>query len=267
MNDRNQTRVPDPKAYAERLGLEWPLAPTLENLNRIIQAHQYNISFENIDCFDKGRIPSLDIDTLFHKVVVDGRGGYCFELNALFNAFLHTVGYDSYPISCCILRGRDYVPPMLHRATIVVIDGRKFYCDIAYGGPQPAGAVPLGGTLTVLGERFLTGMDDDGMWHLDRFTSRGDLERVIGFWDAPMYESYFVPYNYYCATNEDSLFRKVRILNRRTPHGSVALNGNEVTEHRDGQVYRSVYDDPEELADVIRRVFGLNVTAEDLRGR
>ena len=80
--------LPDAKAYAERIGLEWPLTPDLDTLDRIILAHQCMVPFENLQCYDQGQEPSLAIETLFEKIVAQRRGGFCFELNALLLSFL-----------------------------------------------------------------------------------------------------------------------------------------------------------------------------------
>ena len=107
--------LPDGQAYAQRIGLPWPLTPDLDTLDRIILAHQCTVPFENLQCYDEGQMPSLEIEALFEKVVVQHRGGFCFELNALLLSFLKALGYDAWGVSCCIIRGRDFVPPMLHR--------------------------------------------------------------------------------------------------------------------------------------------------------
>ena len=42
------------RAYAERIGLPWPLRPDLETLDRIILAHQCTVPFENLEPYDQG---------------------------------------------------------------------------------------------------------------------------------------------------------------------------------------------------------------------
>ena len=258
MEETTVRRLPNPAAYAERIGVEWPLTPDLETLDRIIYSHQCNVPFENLDCYDRGETPSTDPADLYDKIVARNRGGYCFELNAALLAFLQDCGYDAWPISCCILRGRDYIPSMLHRATIVEIDGTRYYCDVGYGGPQPAGPVPLGGKRTIHGETYFAEKGDGPWWNLDRITSRGDRERIMGFWDTPMTETYFVPYNYYCATNRASLFQQKRLLNIRTPDGSVAITGTTMTEHLRGDVVTTELDDTVDLSAAIRSRFGID---------
>ena len=45
------------------------------------------VPFENIDV-QNGKPISVDIDALFNKIVHDKRGGFCYELNSFFKAYL-----------------------------------------------------------------------------------------------------------------------------------------------------------------------------------
>ena len=136
--------LPDCAAYAQRIGMEWPLTPDLPTLDRIVFQHQCTVPFENLEAYAQQRTPSLEIPVLYDKVVRQKRGGYCFELNALLCAFLQGAGYDAWSVSCRILRGKDFIPPMLHRGVLVRLDGKLYYCDVGYGGPQPAAHVLAG---------------------------------------------------------------------------------------------------------------------------
>ena len=110
--------LPNCAAYAERIGMPWPLTPDLATLDQIIFRHQCEIPFENLEAYARKQTPSLEIAALYQKVVEQHRGGYCFELNALLCAFLQGVGYDAWSVSCRILRGKDFIPPMLHRGLV-----------------------------------------------------------------------------------------------------------------------------------------------------
>lgn len=265
MDKVKTTHLPDPAGYAKRIGVEWPLTPDLGTLDRIIYSHQCNIPFENLLCYDQGETPSTDPADLYDKIVTRHRGGYCFELNAALQMFLQDCGYDAWPVSCCILQGRDYIPSMLHRGTVVQVDGSRYYCEVGYGGPQPAGPVPLGGQRTIHGETFFVEKGEGLWWNLDRITSRGDRERIIGFWDIPMTETYFVPYNYYCATNQASLFKQKRLLNIRTSDGSVAITDTTMTEHHGRDVVTTQLADTASLSSAIRARFGIEIPAAELR--
>ena len=90
--------LPDKSRYLERIGLTEAPAPTLETLDRLILAQLRHVPFENLDVYDADAEVSLAIEDLFDKIVVRRRGGYCFELNALFMSLLKEIGFDCYPV-------------------------------------------------------------------------------------------------------------------------------------------------------------------------
>lgn len=257
--------LPDAAAYAERIGLTWPLTPDLDTLDQIILANQCTIPFENIQCYDLQQEPSLEIPTLFDKVVRKRRGGYCFELNALLEAFLKAAGFDAWSVTCRIVRGKDFIPPMLHRGVLVRIDGVAYYCDVGFGGPQPSFAVPLEGCRRKNGEEFWGERLDNDWFAISRRTSQGEAERVFELLPIPMPATYFLPSNFQCARHETSLFSQRRVINLRTPQGSLALTDAVLTERRDGQVTETVFHSPEETAAALADRFGLTVNPAILR--
>lgn len=58
------------------------------------RAHLETVPFENLDIL-AGKVPlDLSEEGLFDKIVVRGRGGICYELNFLYAAALHALGFD-----------------------------------------------------------------------------------------------------------------------------------------------------------------------------
>jgi N-hydroxyarylamine O-acetyltransferase len=83
----------DIAAYFCRIRYSGERAPTSQVLRELQLAHLLSVPFENLD-IHLGRPISLREDVLFHKVVVDGRGGFCYELNALFAWLLRQLGFQ-----------------------------------------------------------------------------------------------------------------------------------------------------------------------------
>ena len=88
------------RAYLARLGLERPERPTREALDDLVYAHQCSIPFETIDMYRCTEPPDLEPAHVFDKLVTQRRGGYCFELNTLFEALLASLGYQVRPCLC-----------------------------------------------------------------------------------------------------------------------------------------------------------------------
>lgn len=117
-------RIPDVASYLARIHMKDhdKQGPALSRdfLDELIYHHQCSVPFENIEIYDDKTVPSLEIKDIYDKVVLRNRGGYCFELNALFSSLLVELGFDAYP---CLSSEWDDIPhPPLHRATIVKLD-------------------------------------------------------------------------------------------------------------------------------------------------
>jgi len=82
----------DLDAYFARIGFDGARAPTLDTLRAIHAAHPAAIAFENLDPL-MGRPVALGIGSIHDKLVQQKRGGYCFELNALFAHALTALGF------------------------------------------------------------------------------------------------------------------------------------------------------------------------------
>ena len=88
----------DLTAYFARIGDVGSREPTLDTLNRVIEAHVRTIPFENLDIL-LGRRISLEAADIERKLVHEKRGGYCFEQNTLLMHALLGLGYSVRPIS------------------------------------------------------------------------------------------------------------------------------------------------------------------------
>jgi N-hydroxyarylamine O-acetyltransferase len=124
-------------AYLKRLGFDRPDAPSLAFLQRLQRAHVQVIPYENLDVLS-GRPVSLAVGDLYRKIIVGGRGGYCFELNVLFGWLLRELGFDpEFRMGRVWLRDPDAVPPRNHGTHILRLEGRMVIADVGFGGRAP----------------------------------------------------------------------------------------------------------------------------------
>ncbi len=86
----------DLDAYCQRVGYTGERTPTLATLRALQQCHLLHITFENLNPLLGKPVP-LDLASLEHKLIHQGRGGYCFENNLLFMAVLTALGGDYRP--------------------------------------------------------------------------------------------------------------------------------------------------------------------------
>ena len=250
--------LPDVDAYLERICIGGARKPSAEFLDELVHAHQLAVPFENLDVYDKRLVPSLARADLFDKIVTRKRGGYCFELNALFHALLEALGFDAYPVMVRVtLRPYKY-PTVSHRASIVRIDGRRYVADVGFGGPAPSFALLVedGFSRTECGQTFTMRDLGDSWWDI-RFTgSSGEEKSVLQPCMAPLGEQDFEILSHYQALSEKVAFTQNRIVNIRTARGSRNLRNLTYTEHVQGEkLVRDI--DESEIDSLLDSKFGI----------
>ncbi len=81
------------KAYLDRINVKSIEKPDLKYLTKLKEQHLLHIPFENLDVIDQNPI-ILDTNRFFDKLINKRRGGFCFELNGLFNKLLKEIGFQ-----------------------------------------------------------------------------------------------------------------------------------------------------------------------------
>lgn len=119
--------------YFERLKLDFTdnIEPTFELLLILQKAHLLNIPFENLDIYRNKRIY---IENAYDKIIIRGRGGFCYELNGLFYELLKKIGFSVKLISA---RGfnsdKGFGPEFDHMAIIATLNKTNFLVDVGFG--------------------------------------------------------------------------------------------------------------------------------------
>jgi N-hydroxyarylamine O-acetyltransferase len=121
------------KDYLERIGADKAdLKPNLESLRFLQRGHLLAVPFENLDIHWKRPIV-LDLEKFRTKIVTERRGGFCYELNGLFNELLRSIGFKTKLISARVYNGTDHGPEFDHAAIIVDIDDNAYLADVGFG--------------------------------------------------------------------------------------------------------------------------------------
>ncbi len=119
--------------YLERIGIgSDDLPANEETLWRLQHNHLLSVPFENLDIYWKRPI-AIDIERFFHKIVTGRRGGFCYELNGLFNDLLRSLGFETKLISGRVYNGSGHGPEFDHAAIIVSIGDNEYLADVGFG--------------------------------------------------------------------------------------------------------------------------------------
>ncbi len=254
----------DVERYLERIGLTRAPALTREGLNQLISAHQQHIPFENLNICDLHSGVSLDEEHLFQKVIVDKRGGYCFELNGLFCAFLQELGFDA---STVFVRLRDggIHENISHRGILVRIDGLLHYADVGKGDLEPAAAIPLDQKKWAISD-FMYWMepdekDSEWAWLMRQGNDGEGAKPYLRFSWVPRDRDEFDPYNKEMSESPHSPFLKKRMMTLRTERGFRTLRGDVYAEEEGGEVKVEKRLTCEEAPAILKDKFGIVLDA------
>ena len=247
----------DIKAYFHRIGLELPedLTPNSALLRQLHLAHCTTVPYENLDMI-RGIPTSLEEDALFHKIVEEGRGGLCFELNGSFGNLLRALGYQVTDYAARYLRGESTLPMRRHRVLKVEATDGTWLCDVGIGEVCQREPVRLeeGLVQEQFGETYKLEKEEFLGWVLwDLY--KGSWRKFYSFTEEPQLEVDYIAPNFYCEQHPESPFNKKEMFAVKTLDGRKTLDGNLYKEFCNGTVTAKELTDaqmPEAYA-----VFGL----------
>ena len=262
MNNKAINTIPDIDAYLSRINIEKCDSCSIEYLDKLILAHQYAVPFEDLDIYDFHMHVDITIEKIFEKIVNRGRGGYCFELNALFCSLLISLGYNAYPCLAQVVYNRDDPVPSLHRLTIVQMKDEKYVCDVGFGGPQPGFALKIENDFIKIsnsGIKHTYKVVSDGNWWTLYYKSGESWNKTIRFNEIEMDEIAFVVPNYFCCYSDDSAFTNTRLVNMKTETGNKSITDNTFIEIINHKREEHQISNTEELNIILKNHFGINL--------
>jgi N-hydroxyarylamine O-acetyltransferase len=221
-------------AYLERIGYEGSREPTFETLSALQRAHMLSVPFENLD-IHLGRRLVLDREANFEKIVVRGRGGWCFELNGLFGWLLEQLGFAVTLLGSRVDDSHGAGSDMAHLLLRVDLE-QPWICDVGFGEGVFS---PL--ALAQLGDRVIR--------HLDGLS--------VVFTLQPRRLAEFQGMSDHLQSSPDSPFVRTTVAHRALPDGRVTLREHLLVEERDGERSERILQGRDEWLALLRERFGI----------
>lgn len=248
----------DLSAYFDRIGYSGRRAPDLATLDSLMRAHIAAVPFENLDVQLGNRV-TIDIPSVFAKLVGRRRGGWCYENNGLFGWALGELGFEVRRVSAGVLRSaRGDSALGNHLALIVTIEDKPWLVDVGFGGTQAA-PIPLAGSDTVHAPFALTlGQLDDGYWRLEERYRDGD---PFGFdFRADAADEALLARQCAALQSEpDSIFVQNLVVQQRQGFRHLTLRGRVLLERWSDGENKRLIGDAGEFVTVLRDLFGLDL--------
>ncbi|HRH40180.1 MAG TPA: arylamine N-acetyltransferase [Pyrinomonadaceae bacterium] len=122
------------KKYLNRIEIEQTeITKDLETLKLLQKKHLLTVPFENLDIHWQRPI-ILDPKNFYEKIVDEKRGGFCYELNGLFNELLNEIGFPSKIISAKVMqRDGNFGAEYDHLVILTKIGEEEFLVDVGFG--------------------------------------------------------------------------------------------------------------------------------------
>jgi len=257
----SEPRLTDLVLYLRRLGFDAPPAPTLETLRQLQLRHTGVFPFENLTTLS-GEPVLIDLPSIEQKVLHDGRGGYCYELNNLFLALLQDLGFDARAISGRVVMGQPEGAwtARTHRLSLVITNDVRYITDVGFGGMVPT--APL--LLDTRAEQPTPHESYRIDLHVDGFTLRANVAgewRAMYIFDLQRQEDIdFAVGNWYVSTHPESTFVKQLMVARTGEGWRRTLNNGSFAIHRIGHdSERREVTDVQELIGLLGSEFGIRV--------
>lgn len=216
----------DLENYFLRIGYEGPREVSFSVLSQIHQRQVRAIPYENISVL-LGQPIQIDLSSIHEKLIVQKRGGYCFELNRLMWMALEKIGFVVKPLAARVFYRvpEGVVRPRTHMVLSVEIEGEQYLIDPGFGGfslPEPL--------------RMKVGIEQNsshGLYRLEAWQEEiSVMAKVQNEWQLlyritfceSLFQDFELP-NWYLSTHPNSHFRERFLLARIADEGRYTMLG------------------------------------------
>jgi N-hydroxyarylamine O-acetyltransferase len=243
--------------YLQRISWTGPIEVNRKTLFQLQEHHMLHIPFENLDVIQKVRIP-LDVETYFRKVVLNHRGGFCYELNGLFNWLLQSLGFNSRLASATVKRPDGGWTLSGSHACLIVDMEKPYLVDVGFGDSVRM-PLPLSGEERedVSGTYRLAKLKD-GVFDLQKYQKPDGWETLYRLDTSPRTLNDFEEVCQFNQTSPRSPFTKQPLVSLATPDGRLTLSGNTLTTTHRGEKHQTVIDN-KDMTIALKQYFGIDL--------
>ncbi len=231
--------------YLDRINYQGGLTATIQTLQNLQLAHLSHVPFENLDIHYNTPI-KLDVKKMYDKVVLNNRGGFCYELNELFLQLLINIGFEAKRISARPYgKNGEFGPEYDHLAIWVTIDNNHFLSDVGFGDFA---------YLPLKIENELIQHDPNGKYQVDRYENdywivnklhSGEKQPQYIFQLINRELQEFAGMCHYQQTNPKSHFTQQKLITKVRTDGRITLTSNRLKTTKNGNVSEKHINDGE----------------------
>jgi len=247
----------DVSAYLDRIKYSGPRTSTAETLRKLHRAHLLTIPFENLD-IHLGHTIVLDNEKFFEKIVRQGRGGFCYELNGLFAALLRALGFKVTMLSARVYLDGILSPEFDHMVLLVQLEER-WLADVGFGALFIDPLRMDDKNKQIQGNYAYRIQQHDDNWKLMAREARDPWKTMYEFTLIPHELQDYAEMCHWHQTSVRSWHTQNRICTRATPDGRVTLSETKLVIKRNSERIEQVISTKEEYVNALRTHFGIEI--------
>jgi len=251
----------DIQTYLRRIGFAKPVRPDFETLRAIHRAHMLSVPFENLDIIPLHRPIHLDEQALWNKIVVNQRGGFCYELNGIFAWLLKQIGFEVIYLNARVFNSDGTPGKDFDHLTLLVRapDGpERWLADVGFGDSftEPLSFEERGEQVQGLRAYKLEGnsegyvlwqRDYNGQWNKGYFFDLQPRNFPTDYEAACLYHQ----------TSPQTHFTRQSIISRATPAGRVSLEEHTLILTENGKRRKLPVEHQTDFNALLKEYFGV----------
>lgn len=246
--------------YLERINYSGSTKATEETLHGLHICHTLNVPFENLDVF-YGRSPLLDEASLYNKIVLNRRGGYCFEMNGIFSIVLKKMGFKVTDLLARVtIDGMNYTAKT-HQVLLVETGNTRWLADVGFGNDGIIAPLRLdieNGQKQFAHEYRIIKETRFGGYLLQK--KAGDAyNSLYAFTLEACSLDDFIMSNHFTATFSGSFFKMMRMCTMPTKEGRITLTDTHYKFVSDGNISETSLKNEDEFQRYLIKNFKLDL--------
>ena len=244
------------KKYLERIGYKGTPTLTYETLWNLQLLHLRSVPFENLSIHLNEPI-ILKHESLFNKIVLNKRGGFCYELNGLFAALLRQLGFNVSMLSAGVAKTDGGFGPDFDHMILMVLLEDRWLIDVGFGDSFQQPLLIDEREVQVQGDRLYR-IENDGSYLILKEKKKDDEWKAQ--YRFSLQSRGLSDYSEMCLyhqTSPGSDFTQKRICTIAKHKGRITLSNMRFIETRDDERRERILKNESEYARILKEEFGI----------
>ncbi|MFD6510528.1 arylamine N-acetyltransferase [Bacillus sp. NPDC060175] len=258
------------KQFFARLNIENKEIVSFEDLSHIMYAMSQSVPFENLNILENN-FTETSKENLEQKILLNNRGGLCYELNPAMYYFLKDSRFNVHLVSGTVYNTANsiWAVDSGHIATVLKHHNELYLIEVGFGSYLPLAPVPFSGEIvhSVTGDyRIRKETTEKGNYILE-------MRKNDEFLDQSSTDDWIVGYAFYLeevdetkvnaaqkiiVEHEKSPFNKVPLIVKLTHDGHISLTKDSLTVTKNDKKTKETITE-EQYTNLLHSKFGITL--------